>query len=304
MGKNIFGILTSVLIFGFIFLTGLSGAQTEANKKATIFVSIPPLVFFAEYIGGNDFNIKTLIGPGQSPETFEITPRQFAAFADADLFFTVGVPFEKQLVGKIENSFKNLRIIDTQKGIDLVHMEPGHHHGGNENESGEENDEIDPHTWLDPSLAKIIALNIYKALSETVPERKVIYLERLNKLNTALDSLRVDLGEQLAPYKNRTFYVFHPAFGYFANAFGLKQVAVETGGKEPGAQQLAGLITQIKKEDIEILFVQPQFSEKSARTIADAVGAKIVPIDPLSSDYINNLKEITRQLVLAFKESR
>ncbi len=84
--------------------------------------------------------------------------------------------------------------------------------------------------------------------------------------------------------------VFHPAWGYFARDHGLDQIPIEIGGKEPGARDLINLIEEAKNDGIKIIFVQKQFSEKSAEAIAAAIKGKIIQIDPLSKDYLNNMK--------------
>ncbi|MBD3314523.1 MAG: ABC transporter substrate-binding protein, partial [Chitinivibrionales bacterium] len=98
------------------------------------------------------------------------------------------------------------------------------------------------------------------------------------------------------PLRGRKFFVFHPSFGYFADAYGLKQIAVETGGKEPSARRLANLIDDARQESVKVIFVQPQFSRKAAQAIADAIDGAVVPVDPLAEDYMANLGEIAAKL--------
>ncbi len=285
----------SLLILPIVIL----GGRNESGKKIKVFVSIPPLAYFVERIGGDDIDCRVLISPGQSHETFEATPRQLAEFSGADAFFTIGFQFEKLLAQKIAESFEHLKIFNCQRGIELIRLEHPHIH--DKANSSEEDNRQDPHIWLDPSRARIMARNISDALAEINPEDGEIYLTNLDLLLADLDSLNADIARQLLPLKGKAFYVFHPAYGYFSEAFGLKQVAVEIDGKEPTAHQLAELITQAKKDNTSILFVQPQSSDKSAGIFAEAIGARLVPIDPLARDYINNLKEIARQLTSALK---
>ena len=94
--------------------------------------------------------------------------------------------------------------------------------------------------------------------------------------------------------KGKPFFVFHPSFGYFADDYGLEQIAVETGGSEPSARQLARLIDQARSSDVRVIFVQPQFSRKSAETVAAEIGGAVIPIDPLARDYIENLEQMAR----------
>lgn len=300
--KIVFEILPRLALFAMLLTIGLTNythdLRAEVNKKPKIIVSIPPLTYFAKRIGGNDFEIETAIAPGQSPATYEVTPRQLAGFLDAAVFFRVGVPFEKQLVQKIAAAFKTLNIVDVQRGIELQYQEHTHSHG----EASEDTGDLDPHTWLNPSLAKIQAKNIFEELVRINPTGKNAYEENFNLLSTDLDSLKASIARRLSPYKGRSFYAFHPAFGYFGAAFGLKQVAVEIEGKEPSARYLSELIDRAKADSIKAIFVQPQFAQKSAQTIAKAIGAELITIDPLNSNYAENMENIAAKLLTAFEK--
>ncbi len=294
-------VILFLVLLGFGEITILS-AQNQSGQldKPKIYVSVPPLAYFVERICENDFEILTVIRPGQSPTTYETTPKRLAQFSKSKLFFTAGVPFEKQLNKKLKNTFKNLDLVDTQKGIKLTYIEHHHHHGDQHDDNDVEESSLDPHTWLDPSHAKIMSQNIYNGLIKIFPTDSVAYKNNLNRLIEDLDELDSLIKQKLKPYADRQFYCFHPAFGYFAKAYDLHQIAIEVDGKEPSARQLADIIKKAQKDKVEILFTQPQFSDKSARAIAKSVGAIVIPIDPLSKDYISNLKEITNQLVKAF----
>ena len=301
--KTIFGILPRFALIAILLTIGLldstNDSRAEASKKPKIIVSIPPLTYFAKRIGGSDFEIETAIGPGQSPATYEVTPRQLAGFSDAAVFFRVGVPFEKQLVQKIAAAFGKLNIVDVQKGIKLQYQEHSHDHG----ETGGDSGDLDPHTWLDPSLAKIQAKNIFEELVRINPAGKNAYEKNFNSLSADLDSLKASIARRLSPYKGRSFYAFHPAFGYFGAAFGLKQVAVEIEGKEPSARYLSELIDRAKADRIKAIFVQPQFAQKSAQTIAAAIGAELIAIDPLASNYTENMENIAAKLLATFEKT-
>jgi zinc transport system substrate-binding protein len=111
-----------------------------------------------------------------------------------------------------------------------------------------------------------------------------------------LDRLDARLRESLAPLKGRDFFVYHPAFGYFADAYGLRQIPVEIEGKEPTARQLARLIDRARAEGVRVIFVQPQFSAKSAQAIATAIGGSVIPLDDLAKDYLANLAAMAEKV--------
>jgi len=122
------------------------------------------------------------------------------------------------------------------------------------------------------------------------------YSGNLQAFLSDLDRIDQRIASALAPFKGSNIYVFHPAFGYFADSYGLRQVPIEIEGKEPGARQLAVIINRAKKERVQVIFVQPQFSTKSAETIAKSIGGAVVPINPLSRDYLSNLEKIAAKI--------
>ncbi len=159
----------------------------------------------------------------------------------------------------------------------------------------------DPHIWLAPPLIKIQAQNIANALIKADPGHKKEYEINLNGFIKELDAIDKKIKEALSPYKGKDFYVFHPSFGYFADAYGLKQKAVEIQGKSPTPKQLSAFITKARANNIKIIFVQPQFYQKSASVIAGAIGGSVVSINPLAKDVVNNLNKIAAEIEKALK---
>jgi len=128
------------------------------------------------------------------------------------------------------------------------------------------------------------------------PRHAAAYERNLKALQADLDEVDARIAEALAPLKGRKFFVFHPAFGYFADAYGLKQVPVEIEGKSPGPRRLAALIEKARREGVKVIFVQPQFSPRGAQAVAEAIGGVVVPMDPLARDYLKNLEHIAQQI--------
>ena len=95
--------------------------------------------------------------------------------------------------------------------------------------------------------------------------------------------------------------VFHPSWGYFAKRYDIEQISIEIEGKEPKPNELLQLVEEAKKHNIKIVFVAPQFSQKSAKTISQNIGANVVSIDPLSDDWKNNLIFVTKQIANSYK---
>jgi zinc transport system substrate-binding protein len=159
----------------------------------------------------------------------------------------------------------------------------------------------DPHVWTSPPLVKIIAATVRDTLSELDPAHRAEYGTNYEAFAADLDRLDRDIRVLLQTVPTRTFMVFHPAWGYFADTYRLKQIPIETGGKEPGARTLARVIDTGRREGVKVIFVQAQFSRRAAETIAQDLGARVVAVDPLSEDYLDNLRRVARQFAEAMQ---
>ena len=116
-----------------------------------------------------------------------------------------------------------------------------------------------------------------------------------------LDTLDTDIKTLLTPHKDKAFMVFHPSWGYFAKRYDLEQISIEIEGKEPKPNELVELIEEAKKHDIKIVFVAPQFSQKSAKTISKNINANVVEIDPLSDNWKESMLNTANQIANSYK---
>ena len=259
-------------------LSSIAAAETSAGK-IKVFVSIIPQAYFVERIGGDYIEADVLVGSGQSPATYEPTSRQMSQLSNARVYFRIGVPFEKVFIPKISSVFTGLHIVDTSAGVPLLYFSQS---------NGRQ--VADPHIWLDPKRVKIQAETICRELIRIDPDHGDVFTRNLGTFLHDLDILDKTITQSLAPLQKRRLYVFHPAFGYFAQSYGLEQVAIEVEGKGPSARQLSDLIKKAGDEGVKIIFVQPQYSKKNAQAIAQAIGGAVVPINPLPEDYLQELK--------------
>jgi zinc transport system substrate-binding protein len=268
-------------------------------------VAIPPQAYFVERICGKRVSIQVLVEPGQSPHTFEPTPKQMAELAKSRLYFKIGLPFEERLLSKIGETFKNVTVVDTREGIKLRTMEEwelgGEEEGGAQHHDEDRAGTPDPHIWLSPKLVKVQAQTICGAISKTDPANAAEYARNLKAFEADLDATDAKIAAALAPLRGKEFFVFHPAFGYFGDAYGLKQIAVETGGKQPGPRQLAELIERARKSGVKLILVQRQFSTVSAQAVAEAIGGAVVPTDTLARDYLANLEDLETKIKSALE---
>lgn len=284
--------------------TGGTGApEPEAEVRA--FVTIPPQAQFVERVGGDHVQVGTLVKPGHSPHTYEPTPRQMTELAEAGVYFLIGVPFEDILKDRIRSANPDMAMVDTGRGIELRDMETHHAHGEEEKHEHEDEHEQegrkDPHVWLDPANVRVMAGHIAEALIEQDPEHEADYRANLEEFRAELDRLDARIRESLEGVEQREILVFHPAFGYFTDAYGLEQVPIEIEGKEPGAKALSELISFAKERGIKVVFVQKQFSSKTAQVVAREIDGQVVPLDPLARDYVGTMEDIAEAFAEALR---
>lgn len=289
-----------------------------------VFVSIGPQVEAVQRIGGEQVIVEVLLPAGANPETFSPGPAAMAKLGRAQLFFCIGVPFETALVHKIKASFPQLEIVDGTAGMTYQRLEAaGHHHGGHghDGHACEEHEEHhheaavhdghhghhhepggpDPHVWLSIPNMMVFAQQVHDELTARLPEQRTQLSARLAEYRGELSALDEEIARQLEPLKGREVIVFHPAFGYYLSHYGLRQKAVELEGKEVSGRHLGTLIREAREEGMRHIFVQPQFSTRTAEVIAHEIGGAVLPLDPLPSSYSEGMKALCRQLLTGLR---
>ncbi|MCM8775139.1 MAG: zinc ABC transporter substrate-binding protein [Candidatus Omnitrophica bacterium] len=297
--RAFFGFFCVVFFLG-VGLRSFLGWAEGPDRKIQCVVSLSPLKNFVKDIGGDRVEVKILIPPGANPHTYELKPSQLKEIENADLLVKVGsgIEFELAWLDKLLALNKKMLVVDGSRGIDFLDMH------GCDPESGACAESVghhspqgrDPHIWLSPQNAKIIAGNILEGFATIDPLHKDFYEINKGTLVGRLDQLSSEIRNAFTGFRTNKFIVFHPAWGYFARDFGLEQVPIEFGGKEPSAQQLAAVIDQAKKLQIKAIFASPQFSRKSADVIAREIQGTVIFINPVAEDYLENLKQVAEAI--------
>jgi zinc transport system substrate-binding protein len=271
-----------------------SPAAAGGGGLLETFAGIPPVAYLVERIGGPCVTVEVLVAPGQDPHIFQPTPRQVIELSRARLFFRVGLPFEDRLVERVAGGPAHFAIVDTAAGI--VRLESPHPCPLPEGEGDDDEGPFDPHVWLSPPNLKTMAANVAAALCQADPRHAEVYSTNLAALQAELDALHLRIAQSLAPYRGQAFYVFHPAFGYFAEAYGLRQESVEVEGKPPTPRQVFALVAKARNDRVKIIFLQPQFNEQIAASIAQAIGGTVTPMDDLARDVPANLDDVAEKI--------
>ncbi len=300
--------MKKVVISGLLILF-LSITQIAYARPLKVFVSILPQKYFVEKIGGDSVEVAVMVQPGASPATYEPKPKQMVALAKSDIYFAIGVPFEKTWLPKIVATNPKMHIVYTQAGIEKrgmkshhAHQQESKHHYGETEHGQDHHTGKDPHVWLSPPLVMQQARNILNGLETLDPTHRALYQANYKSFIVELVDLDLELKRLFqTTAEHSEFMVFHPSWGYFAQAYGLEQVPIEIEGKEPKPAELKYLIQYGKKIGIQVIFVQPQFSWQAAQTIAQATSAQIVVVDPLAPNWAENLRQVAVKLSTALR---
>jgi len=257
--------------------------------KVNVIVSIVPQKLFVNKIGGDKVDITLMVENGASPHTYTPKPSQMKKLSKAKLYFSIGVEFEKIWLSKFINQNRDMIIVDSSLDINKTTL---HHHN---------EDELDPHVWVDPLNVKVIAQNIYEALVKIDKTNKSYYRKNLEKFLKEIDEVDKNIKSILKNTpKGTTFMVFHPAWGYFAKRYGLKQLSVEVEGKSPKMKALVKIIEKAKREKVQAIFTQPEFSDKASQVISKELHIKVVKTSPLAKNWSENLQNLAK--AIAHKE--
>ena len=274
------------------------GKKPKAEGPLAVAAGLPPVAFLASRIGGEAVAVSTMLPEGRSPHDYSPAPRDVLNASQSRIFLTTGMNFENTLCRPLDRA--RTTVCDVTQGVKRIPMAAGHdhdHHGHDH-----DHDALDPHVWLDSENLCRMADNICKAFCAADPDNDSLYRANCLKLVGEIRLQTRLLAAQLAPYRGRCFYVYHPAFGYFANMFGLRQEAVELDGREVTPAHLAELIRRAKRDRVAVIFVQPQFNPSAMKALQRELRVEVKTADPLRRDVLKNMQELVSELRMAFAE--
>ncbi len=290
-----------------LLVTTIFTATSFLYANVNAVVSVLPQQTFVKAIGADKVNVALMVKPGSSPHSYEPKPSQMKDISNADVYFSIGVEFEESWLPKFADQNKNMEIVNLAKGVEKIpmgehhHEEDGHEHehktDKEDHDHEHEHDSLDPHIWTSTANVKIIAKNIFNALVKLDSKNEAYYknnyekfLEKINQTDHTIKKILIDTAS------GTKFMVFHPAWGYFARDYGLTQVAIEAGGKNPKPKQVAYLIDEAKEEKVKAVFTAPEFSDKVAKQIAQEVGIPVIKVSPLNPKWSENLIQLANAI--------
>ena len=305
MRKQLKDIRTLLLLSSCLLVAACIGRASKSNngdeEKPVITVTLEPQRYFTEAIAGDKFKVVSMVPKGSSPETYDPVPQQLVSLGDSKAYFRIGyIGFEQTWMERLMNNTPHIQVFDTSKGIDLILNNGDHDHGHGHGPHDGHTHAVEPHVWNSTANALIIAGNTYKALSQLDKANDAYYMARYDSLCQRIQHTDSLIRQQLsAPEAAKAFMIYHPALSYFARDYGLHQISIEEGGKEPSPAHLKELIDLCQTEDVRVIFVQPEFDKRNAETIAQQTGTKVVPINPLSYDWEEEMLNVAKALAPA-----
>lgn len=281
------------LVLSFFLLMASPLFSDCAQPSKLVLVSVAPHADLVKRIAGDTVTIELLVPAGTSMHVYEPTPKQILKVSKADLWFGIGESFEQKLFQALQQQNRCLRFVDLRESVTLIYCDAtskhGHCHccvkGG-----------ADLHIWLSPKQVIPQVKQIAQVLSARYPEHQALYEKNLKILLQQLQTLDQELTQLFASSSSKTFMVSHAAYAYLARDYGLKQLPIEYEGREPSPKQLTDLMQQARHADVQVIFTQPQYPDKAAKLIANALNIRVLSLDPYSPDYFTSMLEIGKAI--------
>ena len=266
-----------LFLFLIIFIFLLSGCARQEAPAQVAATTLPVYEFTSRLCDGTGITVSRLVTENVSClHDYSLNVRQVKAAEAAEVIVISGAGLEEFM----EDILSNKSTIDASVGIDL--MESTVHEHEHEHEHGHDHDhEEDPHIWLSPANAKIMAANICENLCHQYPSHSDIFQQNLSSLIADLDTLEAYGQAQLSTLRYHDLITFHDGFGYFAESFGLQilEAVEEESGSEASAQELKHLITVVREHDLPAIFIEINGSVSAADVISRETGTKVYALD-------------------------
>jgi zinc transport system substrate-binding protein len=291
--KSIWLILFAI---GILVLGGCSNATQEDkniqtdDEKIKIYTTIFPLKDFVEKIGGELVQVENIVPAGSDAHSFEPTTKTMVKIAEGDAFIYLGTGIEG-FADAVINAVKNedTAIVKASEGIPLIGAsEPSedeqHEDENNEEHAGEEGG-VDPHVWLDPGRSVQLAENIKNALIKIDPSQQDYFEKNFQALKNNLETVDSNFESMVNESQNKTFIVAHSAYGYWEDAYGLKQIGISglSPSAEPSQKQLEEIIKTAENAKLNYILFEQNVENRVAEVIKRELGAETLTLHNLES---------------------
>ena len=292
----------SLLVVAAVMLLSLAACQSadvaaepsESIPALTVAVGIVPEAAFVQAVGGDLVSVVAMVPPGSSPANYQPTAAEMQALSDASIYFTLQMPTEKaNILPKLTDFNPSIQIVDLQKATAEVYPLLN---GAGEEVGIESIETADHHLWLSPKRAMVMVQTIADQLSAVDAGNKDAYQANAASYIAQLKDLDAEIQDAVSKLANKSFLIYHAAYGYFAHDYALTMVSLENEGKPATAESLQAVIDYAKQNQITTVFYQQEFDDSQAATVAEEIGGVVQKVAPLSIDYIQGLKDFVSAL--------
>ena len=283
MKKTIAAVAVILLLFGGCHV------PEKQDSRIKIAAGIVPVATFIERVAGDNVDVITLIPPGYSPANFSPTAAAMQELSDAAVYFTLEMPTEQaNILPKVGDFAPDIDIVSLHDAAAEVYPLL----------NGEDGT-ADPHLWLSPRRAAVMVQTIVDTLSAIDPENTQLYNDNAAAYITDLDTLDADIQQIVSQLDSKSFLIYHGAYAYFADDYGLEMISIEVSGKQATAAEMRDVIDTARAQGIKTVFYQEEFDDAQAQTVAEEIGGTVQQAAPLSPDYIDALRAFADALAAA-----
>lgn len=299
--KPLLLIISLILIF-----TSCSKTENNSlnNEKPTVAVAIVPEVTIVQKIAEDTVNVFPTIPKGASPSNYMPKPSEMINLENAKYYFSIGVNAEtSNILPKIKSMKNPPKVIYLNKLINEKYPDRNFKNNSfitlEDSNSDEEHEHggRDPHIWMSPKRFIMMVEIIKDNLIELMPENKDMYIKNADNYINEIKEADNYVKNNLKNIENKSFIIYHPSLGYFADEYGLNMISIEENGKETTPKGLKKIIDFAKKNNIKVVFHQVEIDSNQAKLIATEINGKTLSINPLSENYVENLKELSNTFV-------
>jgi zinc transport system substrate-binding protein len=311
------------LVFIAIAAVSCGPRSPRGAQGRVVTVTIPPFAWFVEQIGGDDFTVNVLLPPGADHHIWEPLPAQISSLSGSEAFIMNGqLGFEHAWMDRFRQVNPNMKVLDLSRHIELlgprhpsgigVSAPPGTepqseglrseglrsegagHEEGDHEDHGHAHGGPDPHYWMSPSAALIMARDVHDFLVGLNPASSEKYDSNLSVVNRKISEVDSLVRVALGPGPHPTVMIYHPALAYMGRDYGFEQVSFEDEGKSPSPARMKQLIDLARENEIKIIFIQAEYDVRNAESLSRETGARLVVINPMNSDWPEAVMEIAR----------
>lgn len=275
--------------------------STSHGPKPHVVVSLPVMQYFVDRLTQDSVEVTVMVPSGADHDTYSPKPNQMRRLASANAYLALGpLEFERTWHQRLTAAAPNMTWFQLTDSIDLI---TGHQHHDHSNFCNHDNPDAptvdaDPHFWLSPLQTKRLCVNMARCLSTIAPQFADSINVQLQALVQDLDSLHAKLTHVANSHPNLAFVIYHPALGYVQRDYGITQLVVGSEGVSVRPMHFAQMTNNARRAGVRVIFLQQGYSPERLETMANEIGAHIVPIQPEDYDYMTTMDHIISSLAL------